>query len=335
MDPITHTLVGACLAESGLKRRTALGSATLVIGANLPDIDVIAYFWGPVTALSFRRGLTHGVLGVAVLPLLLAASILVWDRAVRRRCSGTGITPVRTGWILALSYVAVATHPLLDFLNVYGVRWLMPFSAKWFYGDTLFIVDLWLWLILGLGVATWKTRGGKGERETVAGGRSPWRARMALLWATAYMAAMAGIAVVGRMVVQRAAEESELRPLHLMVSPEPLNPFKRWVVLENVDGYTFGVLNLLSNPRFKPFGVVYEKHPRTPAAVAASRTSTAQLFNSWSRFPYYVTEDLGNSYLVHIGDARYTLDAERSWAAVSVLIEKAEQAEQAASGDGR
>ena len=25
----------------------------------------------------------------------------------------------------------------------------MPFSDRWFYGDTLFIVDPWLWLILG------------------------------------------------------------------------------------------------------------------------------------------------------------------------------------------
>ena len=324
MDPITHTLVGACLAESGLKRRTALGSATLLIGANLPDIDVAAHFWGPVTALSFRRGLTHGVLGVAVLPLLLAASILVWDRAVRRRRGDTGITPVRTGSILVLSYVAVATHPLLDLLNVYGVRLLAPFSDRWVYGDTLFIADLWMWLLLGLGVATWKA--GVGKSEAGNEGKSPRRARMALLWATGYMAAMGGIAVIGRMVVQRAVEESDLRPLHLMVSPEPLNPFKKWVVLEDADGYTFGVLDLLSNPRFEPLGVVYQKHPRTPAAVAASRSSTARLFNRWSRFPYYVTEDLGNSYLVHIGDARYTLDAERSWAAVSVLIEKAEQA---------
>src|SRR5437867_3457187 len=46
MDPICHTLVGLCLADSGLKRRTALGTATLVIAANLPDVDVLALFLG-------------------------------------------------------------------------------------------------------------------------------------------------------------------------------------------------------------------------------------------------------------------------------------------------
>ena len=35
-------MVGAALAEAGLKRRTPLASATLMIGANFPDIDVVA-----------------------------------------------------------------------------------------------------------------------------------------------------------------------------------------------------------------------------------------------------------------------------------------------------
>jgi inner membrane protein len=34
-------------------------------------------------------------------------------------------------------------------VNNYGIRLLMPFDGRWFYGDALFIVDPWLWLILG------------------------------------------------------------------------------------------------------------------------------------------------------------------------------------------
>jgi inner membrane protein len=41
----------------------------------------------------------------------------------------------------------------MDWLNSYGIRLLEPFSSEWFYGDTLFIIDIWLWL--GLGFATW------------------------------------------------------------------------------------------------------------------------------------------------------------------------------------
>ena len=75
MDPICHTLVGAALAEAGLKHRTRYATATLLIGANLPDVDVLSYaFGGGLTALAFRRGWTHGVLALAVLPVVLAGS---------------------------------------------------------------------------------------------------------------------------------------------------------------------------------------------------------------------------------------------------------------------
>src|SRR3954464_11342229 len=83
VDNITHTLVGAALAEAGLKRRTALGAATLMIGANFPDIDVIAVPLGK--GIEWRRGTTHGFLALAILPFLLAWLIALWDRRVRRR----------------------------------------------------------------------------------------------------------------------------------------------------------------------------------------------------------------------------------------------------------
>ena len=40
-------MVGAALSRSGLGRRTALGATALIVGANLPDLDALAYFDGP------------------------------------------------------------------------------------------------------------------------------------------------------------------------------------------------------------------------------------------------------------------------------------------------
>ncbi len=159
MDPVTHTLVGASLAATRLGERTRMASAALVIGANLPDVDVLAFAWGTDAALGFRRGWTHGVLALVVLPALLVF-LLAWIG--RRRSGGP---PLSLPWLLALSYIAVLTHPALDWLNVYGMRWLMPFDGTWFYGDSLFIVDPWLWLILGAG---W-----------LAGRRPTWRLLLA------------------------------------------------------------------------------------------------------------------------------------------------------------
>ena len=69
MDPIAHTLFGATLAETGLKKLSRLATPTLIIGANLPDIDAVVTVLGRDTSLLLRRGLTHGVLALAVLPL--------------------------------------------------------------------------------------------------------------------------------------------------------------------------------------------------------------------------------------------------------------------------
>jgi inner membrane protein len=158
LDPIAHTFTGAALAASGLRRTTPLATATLLIGANAPDVDVVSAFGAPFESFAFRRGWTHGVLALAILPLIVAALILVWDRWVRRR-ENPSPAPARAGPILGLAALAVLTHPALDWLNNYGLRWLMPFDGRWFYGDAVYIIDPWIWLGFG-GVAflTWSYR---------------------------------------------------------------------------------------------------------------------------------------------------------------------------------
>ncbi len=138
MDPIAHTLVGAALAKSGLEKRSGFAAAALILGANLPDIDGLTYFVGSDLGLYFRRGWTHGLPAIAIWPFLLAGSLSLLGRGRAR------FRPLY--W---LSLLAVATHPVLDWLNNYGMRWLMPFDDRWFYGDAVFIVDPWIWLVLG------------------------------------------------------------------------------------------------------------------------------------------------------------------------------------------
>ena len=98
-------------------------------------------------AMSFRRGWTHGVL----------AQLTAADRADRRdaglrslsnRRRRRTIAPIAQQ-LLLLSYIGVLLHVFMDFINSYGVRLLMPFSDRWFYGDALYIVDPWLYLLLG------------------------------------------------------------------------------------------------------------------------------------------------------------------------------------------
>src|SRR5215210_2618404 len=147
MDNLCHSLVGMALSRAGLNRRTALATSTLVIANNLPDVDV-AVFATNTLAMSFRRGWTHGVLAQLTLPIALTGAMLLYDRY--RKKAGPG-DRVHAGQILLLSYIGVLLHVFMDFTNSYGVRLLMPFSERWFYGDALYIVDPWLYLTLGLG----------------------------------------------------------------------------------------------------------------------------------------------------------------------------------------
>ena len=47
-------------------------------------------------------------------------------------------------------------------MNTYGIRLLAPFSMQWFYGDALFIIDPWLWLLLGAATFVARERRGRG-----------------------------------------------------------------------------------------------------------------------------------------------------------------------------
>jgi inner membrane protein len=159
MDNLTHTLVGAAIAETGPRDRWALASPTLIIAANVPDVDVLSYLLADgFAALAWRRGITHGVPALVVWPFVVAGVILGWDRLVRRRRDPEA-RPARFGPVLALAAIGAMTHPALDWLNTYGMRWWLPFDGRWTYGDAVFIIDPWLWLGLGGAVFLARSRG--------------------------------------------------------------------------------------------------------------------------------------------------------------------------------
>lgn len=144
------------MAKSGLERATPLATATLVISSNLPDIDVVVQLsGGTVSYLEHHRGFTHSFLGLAVLSFALTALMVFLDRKFRLRRDPFR-RPIRPVRIMALAWLGGLGHLFMDFTNVYGVRPFLPFSERWFYGDLAFIVDPWIWLILG-STAAWLT----------------------------------------------------------------------------------------------------------------------------------------------------------------------------------
>jgi inner membrane protein len=289
MDNLCHTLVGAALGEAGLKRRTRFGNATLMIASNLPDIDVLVFASG-TPSVAFRRGWTHGVLAQALLPILLTTIVLA---VARRRPARPGDLPVRAGQLLLLSYVGVILHVLMDLLNNYGVRLLMPFDRRWFYGDVLFIVDPWLWLVLGAGV--WIAR-----RM-----RSPKAAGVSLLVASAYVLAMIVSARAARAeIIDRWQQVEGSAPRALMVGPVPVTPLRRDVILDAGDHYETGTFTWLPRSvRFDRDQVA--KHDDDPRVAIAREAPNIRAFLVWSRFPFWTFEPVAGGTRVTVSDMRF------------------------------
>ena len=344
MDNLAHTLVGASLAEAGLKRLTPLATTTLIVAANLPDVDGACYVVGSDLALGFRRGWTHGIGALALWPIALTALMVVLDR-VRRRADRP---PAKSRALLALSVLGVLSHPALDWLNTYGIRLLMPFDGRWFYGDALFIVDPWLWLLAAsavvagrawtrLAIAGWSLLGFL-TTLIVVGNDAPsagvtfawlagvaaigavgwtlrqprqveWLARITLGCAAVYIVAMAAGSRVARAQARAWFDARGYVVSDLMAGPVQGRPLARDIVavidLDGHPGYAFATLDWRDPELLRPAGTLVRGGP-TPVTDAALRAPHVQGMRAWLRFPAFTTEALATGgFRVSIRDVRY------------------------------
>ena len=148
MDNLTHSLVGLTAAKAGLEKLSPGATTLCVLAANAPDSDIVVLAFGDRwTFLHHHRGITHAIVGVICLAIILPLIFYGVDRLWSRYKAQAPKTKLKG--LLIASFIASATHPLLDWTNNYGIRFFLPWSQKWSYGDFVFIVDPYLWLILG------------------------------------------------------------------------------------------------------------------------------------------------------------------------------------------
>jgi inner membrane protein len=311
MDPLCHTLTGLAMGHAGLKRRTPLALTTLGLAANAPDID-IAVLATDTLQMSFRRGWTHGPPAMVVLPLALAGLVMAYDRFVRQRRT-LAPPPVVPAQLLLLAALGTWSHPLLDYMNSYGIRLLMPFSGRWFYGDALYIVDPWLYLLLGIGVG-WAI----GAPVVAAGTRA---ARLGLAAAALYIALMYGSNVWARAEVRSSLARAGRPEARFMVTPVVLNPFRREVLMDLGDRYEKGFLAFAPAPHFRPAGYGIVKNDDHPAARTAAATERGRQFLGWSRFPFFVVTSTTAGHTVTLNDARYSgPSGADGWAGIAIDV---------------
>ncbi|HKF56736.1 MAG TPA: metal-dependent hydrolase [Blastocatellia bacterium] len=175
MENLSHTLFGLVLSKAGLEEATPLAPTALVISSNLPDVDALfGVRSGSLGYIKYHRGITHSFIGIACLAAIVTLVLVYLDRRLRLR-RDPFFRPARPARIFWISLLGGLGHLLLDFTNNYGVRPLLPFDGRWFYGDMVFIADPWIWLILGA-AAVWATTAPKNKSNHKGGITFIWLA---------------------------------------------------------------------------------------------------------------------------------------------------------------
>lgn len=159
VDNLTHGLVGVLLAETCLQVRARRATPALVsprlrveayclavVGNNLPDADIgYARLVGGQTFgyLLQHRGFTHTVPAALLIGVATLAAVLALRRRARAPASASEVR-----LLVGVALVSPLLHIAMDFANNYGVHPFWPVDSRWFYGDTLFIVEPSLWIAI-------------------------------------------------------------------------------------------------------------------------------------------------------------------------------------------
>lgn len=173
MDNITHGLAGLLVADAAghwLERRgvrvTSRARRALsvlgVVAAEFPDSDLLysgpVLRMGPLGYLLHHRGHTHTIVWAVISAVVLWMVARAWVNREENHASGAsgeGASSVGDGVksanvsraLLAVALIGTLSHLLLDYTNSYGVHPFWPFDNRWYYGDAVFIVEPWLWLV--------------------------------------------------------------------------------------------------------------------------------------------------------------------------------------------
>ncbi len=278
MDNFTHTAVGLFLSRAGLNRWTPRATPILLLAANAPDIDVASWLGGTLNYLHYHRHWTHSLVAMPLLAVVVAALVRF-----------VGTKPIHWLGAIAAAIVGIASHLLLDWTNVYGIRLLLPFSAEWLRLDITGVVDLWIWAALILGLLAPFLAKLVGSEITSGSIRPKHYGRasaiLALLFVLVYNCGR-GVLHARAVATLDSRIYGDAAPLRVIAIPGFANPLRWRGVVETRSFYAVDDVDLAGE--FDPSrAAVYQKPEPNPAFEAARRTAAFQEFIRFSQFPLW------------------------------------------------
>jgi inner membrane protein len=304
--------VGLALSRAGFNRLNPQATAILVLAANAPDIDVLSAAGGSLAYLRYHRHLTHALMTAPLMTLL--PILLVWLATKK---------PIAWASAYAMSLIGIASHLALDLTNFYGIRLLLPFSARWLRLDITSVVDPWILIALLLAIV------GPALSRLVAGeiGAPQRTGRTAAILALSFVILYDGARVF---IHQRALEILDSRiylgaaPLRVAAFPGEFNPFV-WRGL--VEGSRFyGLFDLDVRKPFDPTtGPFFYKAEDSPALRRAAETEPFQVFQNFNQFPIWTVTPVSgppNGMSVQLSDMRFGTPRRGGFRAIAILDSK-------------
>jgi len=296
MDSLTHSLTAYMMSRAGLNRWCPHATPVLLMAANVPDVDFLSALGGSPALLDFHRGPTHAVLWlplVALAPLLpmllFAPRSMKWGRA----------------WLVSM--LGVASHLLLDWTNIYGVRLLTPLKQRYYHLDIAAVIDPWLLATLVL-CAGWFALSGLVSSEI---GAAKTGSRGVAVFALLFLCFWQG----GRFVLhERAVALLDSRiylgaaPRRVAALPHFATPFRWTGLVETETAYLEFDVNLLKANFDPTAGRVFYKAEPSPAIQAARATDTFRRFLRFAQYPLWrvmPAEKPGGAWRVQVMDMRF------------------------------
>lgn len=278
MDSLTQLALGAAVGEATAGRQ--VGRRALLWGAvcgTFPDLDTFIPLGDAVSDFTYHRSASHSLFVLAaVTPLFawLIGKLHPGTRDHRRR------------W-LALVYLVLATHVLLDSFTVYGTQIFWPIWTTPMTWSTIFIIDPLYTLPLLVGIIA----------ALIAGRTRSWgytANAVGLALSTVYLAWTVGIKLHVEQVARNALNQQDIRASDVLTTPAPFNSVLWRILAVNDSQYYEGYYSLLDETS----SVTFSSHPRSLDLVEPLRGTWAVQRLQWFTKNFYAVERRGDDIII-------------------------------------
>ncbi len=286
MDNITQGVIWGSLYTLITGKKTTKHFLLGALITNIPDLDIFVsrfIYDNPIDQFFFHRGIFHSLIFLFWLSFVLGAILYYSDKKVAYR-----------RYVLGVLVSVLFGHLLIDGMTTYGMRYFLPWNITTFSTDNIFVVDFWMWFIVGAGMLTyffWK------QKAKIA------------KWILGISAAYFALSFIIQCSVQKTFEEHYPTEITQVVESktivEPLQIFLWRHVAKTDDGFYKGYYSIFDSdknidwqfiPRNKDLETTIQWRSEDSANADTARQISQIL--SFSRDLYTITGDIRSGLIV-------------------------------------